>query len=558
MTPRPPIPPVARNRELLERILNRGSGKLEETSYPVLLLAMSRGERSGVLELRRSQLQKSIVFDDGSPVECRSNIATELLGRYLVGQGKISENDAHAAFAEASSRGVPLGEVLTERKLLTATDLYRALQQNLGRMLLEPFSWTSGTWTLSGQVAPVGSALRVRVPQLLVTGIMKVESQENADEAVGAAYGRYLSLADDPPYELEELKLSPEQKTVVEAARSGSGFDQLRETAGIDTDDLHRILHALLLTGIVTITDSPLVAGARPAPMTNPFVDEQPEVIVLPAASSEAPAAPTSTAAPPPAIVAAAESRPYTPVRAEWESAPPDRSASSGGRASADEVLSAYLSYRRKDSFDMLGLAETDPPTAAVAAFLGMAESFLPSRFDAAAPNNLRDKAKDVFLAAARAYAELADPIRREQLLKKRASLREHEAAIESGPAALIDPEALYRSGRALAVAGKVREALSSFEMAAECDAQNGTYAAEAAWCRYQLNATPPLGALKLLKNAIRIDPKSGAAHLYAGKIQAVLGNRLEAQAYMSRAAALMPRDPRPAEALKAAGFPVE
>jgi tetratricopeptide (TPR) repeat protein len=110
----------------------------------------------------------------------------------------------------------------------------------------------------------------------------------------------------------------------------------------------------------------------------------------------------------------------------------------------------------------------------------------------------------------------------------------------------------LWKSGVNLAAGGKLREALSSFELAAECDAQNGTYAAEAAWCRYRLGNTPAANAIKLLKNALRIDPTSGVAYLYAGQVQAALGKRLEAEAYLQRAASLMPHDPRPAEAAKA------
>ena len=187
---------------------------------------------------------------------------------------------------------------------------------------------------------------------------------------------------------------------------------------------------------------------------------------------------------------------------------------------------------------------------AIIKVFLWMSERFLPSRFDDA---SLREKAQDVYLAAARAYAELADPMRREALLKKRAKLREEAAAAaKAGPTAMIDPEALWKSGRNLAAAGKLREALSSFELAAESDAQNGTYAAEAAWCRYRLGNSPAPNVMKLLKNAIRIDPNAGVAYLYAGQVQAALGYRVEASAYLDRAAALMPGDPRPAEAAKA------
>jgi hypothetical protein len=505
---------LAPTPETLDHILRVRSGGLVETPYCRLLLALARREAGAVLSLRRNQLEKTIVFDDGSPVDCRSNIATETLGRFLVGQGKITAEQGHTAFAESTSRGVPIGEVLIERKLLAPTELYRALQQNLGRKLLEPFSWTTGEWAISYDVPPTSSALRVKVPQLLVTGILKVEPQESADAALAGTDEKYLALAEEPLFGLEHLRLSAEQQRVVDAARNGASMEALRATAGLEQDDLHRVVYALLLLGIVKVTDEPI----RTAPvfeLENPFVLAEPE--------------------PPKAPVA-----PMPPPKPRVDP------------ALAEEVMSAYLGYRRKDAFELLGVEETDTPVAFIKAFLAMSETFRPARFDEG--DAMREKAQEVFLAAARAYAELADPERREALIKRRVTMREQaEAAAQAERAALIDPEELCKSGRALATAGKLREALSSFEMAAECDAQNGTYAAEAAWVRYQLRSTPAITALKLLKNAIRIDPGSAVAYLYAGRVQAILGNKLEAQAYVGRAASLLPKDdPRLAEALRA------
>ena len=492
---------VTRTREELDQILRARSGDLQQTPYAVLLLALALRERTAVLELRRTPIEKQIVFDAGSPVECRSNIATETLGRFLVAQGRISDHDCHAALNQSTSRGVPLGEILIERKLLAPTELYRVLQQNLGRKLLEPFSWKSGTWSISYDVPPTSSALRVKAPQLIVTGIVKVEEQESADAAVAVANGKHLAIASDPLFALGDVRFTKEQQSVVDAAKKGTAFDVIREKSGIDPDDLNRIVYALMLLGIVSVTDQPVI-------WMPPF---------------ETKAAPVAIPAPPPA--------PST---------------------SAEEVMNAYLSFRRKDAFDFFTVPEESSLPDVIREFVSTSEKFLPSNFPENAPDRLRDKAQEVLLSAARALAELADPERRERRIKVRQKLREEEAAAaQRGATALIDPEELCKTGRGMLAAGKTREALSSFEMAAECDAQNGTYAAEVAWCRYLLRVSPAPMVMKMLKNAIRIDPNASVAYLYAGQIQSVLGHKLEAEAFLNRAAMLMPKDLRVVEAFK-------
>jgi tetratricopeptide (TPR) repeat protein len=560
------LSPITRTPEQLDAILRSGSGTLLDTPYPVLLLALALREKSAVLSLHRNQLQKEIVFDDGAPVDCQSNIATETFGRFLVSSGKLSEQNCRTALALASSRGVPFEEILTEEKLLPPTDLDRMLQQSLGRKLLDPFSWKSGTFEIFFDAPPVESALRVKVPQLVLTGILKVETQEAVDEAIAFASDRYLAVSTEPLFDLDDIRLSSDQQKVLDAARQGMRLADVAAQSGVESDDVSRIVYALLLLGALTVVETP-VRAAPLFELDHPFLENASAPSPLPASSRRAEA---QVEGPTPAIEP----------------------------ATAEEVIAAYLSHRRKDAFDLLGVTDTDGPLRFIRAFLQMSDKFLPSKFDERAPDGLREKAQEVFLAAARAYAELADPTRREALLLSRSIKRKEPALDETAPVvpapavesaapapvekiaekttekpaekppvqkpaarplerpplkrALIDPEALCKTGRELAEAGKLREALSSFEMAAECDAQNGTYAAEVAWCRFRLQVSPAPNTLRMLKNAIRIDPRCGLAHLYAGRVAAAIGNRTEASAFLDRAAMLMPRDMRIVEALKA------
>jgi hypothetical protein len=492
------------SRPDLAALLARRQGDLRGEPYRLLLLAIATQGKSGVLTLTRGPLEKEVAFDSGAAVDCQSNIATESLGRFLVSSGRISEAQHREALSASAAQGIALEEVLTERNLIAAPELSRAVQQSLGRRLLEPFHWTSGTWQFSSDAPPAGAGHRVRVPQLLVTGIGKVEPFETIEAALQDAGALRLTLGASPLFDASELRLSDEQQRVLAAIRQGTTLEQLTTS-----EDLQRFVYALLLLGIA----APAAERAAPFFELDLAPEDQPQPKPAPTpAPVEAPA----------------------PARAPQF-------------APADDLLAAYATYRQQDAFGLLGLDASAGAVEINRAFVRAAERFLPSRYE----EQVRDKAQELLLAAARAYAELADPMRRQALVDRRA--QKPAAPPVAAPAtpppprptpsqrrrAIIDPEELYRQGRAAAAAGKLRDALGYFEMAADCDAQNGTYAAEVAYTRFQLLISPAPATVKALKNAIRIDPRCGTAYLYLGKIQEALGNHVEAQAYLGRASTL-------------------
>ena len=484
------------SREQLDALLRRRDGDLRDEPYRYLLLAIATMEKSCVLTLRRGPLEKEIVFESGAAVECHSNIATETLGRFLVSSGRISEAQYHDSLSGAAARGISLEELLVERTILPATELARAAQQNLGRKLLEPFHWTAGTWHLSYDIPRMEILHHVRVPQLILTGVQKVEPYETIEHALAEVASVPLTVNGT-----SELRLTEEQQRVLARLREGATLAELRGAGA--TEDLDRFVFAMLFLGVAERR-----ASVTPAPFLQLDVETPPP--------------------PPPPVV------PQGPALSPI--------------ASPEELLAAA---KTKDPFELFGLDIHAGAMEITRAFVRMAEKFLPARY----PDRDREKAQDVFLAAARAYSELADPMRRHALIERRApqKVKEEEATVPSAPPpkpgqtrkTIIDPEELYRQGRTAAAAGKLRDALGYFEMAADCDVQNGTYSAEAAYCRYQLMLSPASVTIKTLKNAIRIDPRCGVAHLYLGKIQEALGNHMEAQAYLGRASMLMGQRPR-------------
>jgi tetratricopeptide (TPR) repeat protein len=507
--------------ERLEEIARLREGNLSEVSVAPLLLAHALRQHTLVLELRRRQVWKRILFENGVPVDCRSNLTHETLSRYMVLEGKLGEEDFTACLSRSAARGVPFGEILLEHGLITATELFRILQQNLAKKLLDLFTWNEGEFRWLDEPANAESSLKVKVPQLILTGVARFAPQEEVDMSVAPLVGKKLVLHPKPPVPLEELRLNKHQSQLTEALRPGRRMGELAEATGLPVDDITRLLYALCILGVVVTSD----ALPRDLSATGSF--QRP--VVAP------PPAPAQPAAPTVPVPAAAGPSPQELERRR------------------NEIMQAYLSYRRQDAFDLLGVPEEGTQPLFDAKFLDFSRRFAPWELDAA---DLSEKARDLFLAGARAYAELSDREQRGTLLFRRKTLREERARKPAASFAiktdLLDAEAQHKRGKALMDGGKVREALMLLEFAADCDPQNSLYAAELAYCRF-LNTTAHADrAIKELQETLRRDPNCGLAAFYAGEIHRQVGSADEAEAYLRRAIKLMSPDRRPIEALKA------
>ncbi|HBL26426.1 MAG TPA: hypothetical protein DD490_06290, partial [Acidobacteria bacterium] len=167
----------------------------------------------------------------------------------------------------------------------------------------------------------------------------------------------------------------------------------------------------------------------------------------------------------------------------------------------------------------------------------------------------LEDRARELFLAGSRAFAELCDTEQRNTLLFRRRTLREEKARKPAGfggiKTDLLDSEAQFKKGRALMEQGKHKEAVVLLEFASDCDPQNGLYAAELAYCRFLVSTAHANQAIKELQETLRRDPGCGLAAFYAGEISRETGFFDDAEGYFRRAIKLMSPDRRPIDALK-------
>lgn len=494
-------------------------GSLTEVPFAVLLRALEDQGRTAVLEIRRNQLEKKILLEDGTPVDCRSNLLHETLGKFLVQKGRLTEADYQRCLSESASTSQPFGETLMKLELVSAFDFFRLMQQNLAQKLLDGFTWREGTFHIHGDVPHVESPLKVRVPQLVLTGITRFAPQAVIDERVAPLVGVPLAVHPSPPVALDTLKLNPRQVRVLQLLKQKPRLDQLAADARLPFEELTRLLYALALLGVVVkAEDLPALTAGTP--------------VVIPDPSAQTT----------PSMPAAALATPQGPSPAEVERV-------------RNDVTRAFMAHRRQDAFELLGVAVDANPPGIRARFLQFCEQYAPWKFTGELAS-LADKAADLFVAGSRAFALLSDAEQRNSLIWRKQNA---QPAPTGNPNAyfairtdLLDADAQFREGLTRMAAGRFAEAQKYLEFASDCDPQNGLYRAELAWCRYRDLPSLAPKLLPDLQETMRMDPECGVAVYYAGELFRAVGDVANAEAHLRRACKMMVGDRRPVEALKA------
>jgi Domain of unknown function (DUF4388) len=518
--------------EQLLAISQMTKGDLGEIPFPVLLQALAMHHRSVVLSIERRQVSKNIVLENGVPIDCQSNLLQDTLGKFMVGRGDITEEQNLQLLSTSATTGKSFTDLLVSEAIVTPHEVYKILQQNLAKKLLDAFTWRSGTFHVSTVLPDLDSPLKVNAPQLVLTGISKFAPETEIADAMAPFEDTKFFINPRPPFSFKELRLSKDHQEVLALVSLGKKVAELVSESGRDRPRVLRVLYSLAVIGAALPEDwiqggRGVESGSAPDMDFAADGEPEPEREPVPAAFGGGGGA----LSPPPPVGDLVELR--------------------------NQVMETYLRYRKLDAFDLLGIPADATRDRWEQAFIDYSEKFLPAKFRNPELQNMEEKARDLFLAGGRAFGELQNPETRNSLIARRDNpvrqLSSEEArnafAIKSN---LLDSETQFRKGIALVKQQKFADALELLQFAHDCEPQNAVYRAELANCRYRKEpAIEGKNCIDFLRETVRIDPECGLAYYYAGVITAETGELSEAEPLLQRAIKLMAPDRRPIDALK-------
>ncbi len=249
---RPKPPQLDPDSEVAE-----SAGSLEERPALAVLYDTTAGRLSGKLALSNGGVRKEIYFKRGVPEYVSSNIASELLGAYLVRMDVISSGELDMALAVMPHFGGKLGDTLVGLGLMKPLEVFRHLTRQVRSKIIEVCTWTQGRYEWFSDARCPRQAFPLDLDPLEVYGAGASAMPRDTLETWCERYAEIRPLAARSAVAVPELFQVQGIRKFQETLDGTRGVGEIAAQATAGDEGLHqlRLLFLLVNTKLV-VTDA--------------------------------------------------------------------------------------------------------------------------------------------------------------------------------------------------------------------------------------------------------------------------------------------------------------
>jgi len=254
--------------EILERLSSDDSeapaGGLN-LSLPEILVDLGELAETGILEIRTDGVCTAIHLNRGNPVFAEGGSLHDTLGRLLLRRGEISESEYVRVIERMTERLVgnePLrmGEVLVELGMLTPTEVYDALVEQVGEKIIACFRWTSFTHSFHPLETVSEEILAFEVPSLetlLLEGFRAHFGPGRVELLLRPHSSRYPILRTSPAKTGKRFQMNPAEQRFLLEIRGDRTVAQLQQHSSLDASHAGQVLAALVVAREMSLSEEP-------------------------------------------------------------------------------------------------------------------------------------------------------------------------------------------------------------------------------------------------------------------------------------------------------------
>jgi tetratricopeptide (TPR) repeat protein len=214
--------------------------------------SLQQARRSGILAVTSGTTAKALFFRHGRIVFASSTLEKEKLGENLIRLGRISRADFAAAYEASQDKKLRFGKAIVHAGLMTEEELGRVIAQQVQRIAVSLFQWTTGDTEFHPDDDPIPADLAVELStyRLLFEGVRIFPDAARLEGGLGNL-DRPLRVAIRPPFDYTQLAFSPAEKSVLQEVADELLISEILERGSQPRPLRVRAVYTLLAGGVV-------------------------------------------------------------------------------------------------------------------------------------------------------------------------------------------------------------------------------------------------------------------------------------------------------------------
>jgi len=534
-------------------------GDFADRPFPELLAELYRWRATGALLLRRDKVKKIVYFREGSPFSIKSNLLSECLGKLMIKEKMISEEECEESLSKMKQSGRQQGTVLIEMGCISPHNLNYALSLQLQTKLYDIFTWTSGEYQFNpkAEIPSETSTLDLTTAQIIYEGVKRTYDEDRVRAALRAVEPLYAHPAKDPLLRFQEVGFDEEELSLLSAIDG-------HKTAGTLVA-LHLLPPLGTLHFLYAMHSSQMIELKREAaegPVEPKFVSrapppsrhhEQTEETPVPTGPGARPAPPPLPPLPPPMPSApSGASSEAPPLRHVTKPPPPPRGATSllpelsgvfGTSVNAEErdvrerLAATAASMKKMDYFQILGVAPNAASAELKRAYFGLAKEYHPDKHFGSYSAEVKNLAAEIFDLVSTAHDTLTDDEERQKYVSELAAGVRKDVSEEVSK--ILAAEGKFQKGEELLRKRAFKDAGAAFKEAVDLYGEEGEFHAYLGWSLFQADPHSHEAAERAIEHieaGIRLNPKVDKSYLFLGYVHKAIGRPDRAEKQFEKA----------------------
>jgi len=224
---------------------------LSEVPFPELVYNLYRKKVSGVITVKKSNIEKDFILKNGQVIFSKTNITDERLGKFFLKKSFITKKQYNSAVISMQETKNRLGRILVEMKAITPAQLWEGVKEQLKLIFASVFEWKKGMVYFYEKKESIKEPIIIKedTPDIILFGIRTISDFDIFYHYLKDHGMKYV--IDEEKYRKKPIILEPYEEYVVSLFDGKRNIEEVIEISELGEKETLRVLYILKCFGLV-------------------------------------------------------------------------------------------------------------------------------------------------------------------------------------------------------------------------------------------------------------------------------------------------------------------